>query len=130
MKIKRIVLGCFGIVFLGFGLAGVFTPEDIAKQINFVVELPAAKMEFMATYGGFFLGIGAFMLYCLKGNVELGLISVVFTMGAIFSTRMIGYAVYGGADELQITYAVAELFSVIVALAVLWKRPVRNAVAA
>ena len=77
----------------------------------------------MATYGGFFLGIGAFMLYCLKDNVELGLISVVFTMGAIFSTRMIGYAVYGGADDLQITYAVAELFSVVVALIVLLKIP-------
>lgn len=123
MNIQRFVLGCFGIVFLGFGLAGVFTPEDIARQINFVVEVPAAKMEFMATYGGFFLGIGAFMLYCLKDNIELGLISVMFTMGAIFITRMIGYAVYGSADELQITYAVAELFSVIVALAVLKKAP-------
>ncbi len=113
MKIRKFVLGYYAILFLFFGIAGLVLPDLVTNLIHYNVQSPGAKMEFMATYGGLFIGFGVFMFYCLKSNIEIGLVSVLLTMGAMLLARLVGYFSFGGADVIQYVYLAGELFTVL-----------------
>ena len=112
MKIGKLVLGYYAILFIAFGIAGLMMPEQVTSLIKYGVNSPVAKMEFMATYGGLFIGLGAFMFYCVKQNVQIGLVSVIFTMCAMLLTRLLGYFSFGEANLIQYIYLAGELFTV------------------
>jgi hypothetical protein len=112
MKIGKWVLGYYGFLFVAFGIAGLMIPDQVISLIHYGLNSPVAKMEFMATYGGLFTGLGAFMIYCIKQHVQVGLVSVLFTMGAMLFTRLIGYFSFGEANIFQYIYLAGELFTV------------------
>ena len=113
MKIGKLVLGYYAILFIAFGVAGLMIPDQVTSLIQYGLNGPVAQMEFMATYGGLFIGLGAFMFYCIKQNVQLGLVSVILTMGAMLITRLIGYFSFGEANLVQYIYLAGELFTVL-----------------
>jgi len=113
MKAQKFILGYYGMLFLGFGLAGLTQAEALSHLVHFNIDAPGARMEFISTYGGLFLGFGGFLLYCLKDNIHIGLLSVLFTMGAMLIARVIGFMLYGGADMLQYIYLAGEAFTLV-----------------
>lgn len=123
MKIRKFILGYYAVLFLAFGVAGLFLPEKITDLIGYEILSSSAKIEFMATYGGLFLGLGAFMLFCTRNNITIGLISVLFTMGAMLLTRLAGYSFIGGADTIQSIYLAGETFTVVLVAFLLINQP-------
>ena len=113
MKIGKLVLGYYAFLFIAFGIAGLMITDQVTSLIQYGLNSPVAKMEFMATYGGLFIGLGAFMFYCIKHNVQVGLVSVIFTMGAMLLTRIFGYFSFGEANLVQYIYLAGELFTVL-----------------
>ena len=113
MKFEKIVLGYYGFLFSVFGLVGLFAPDTIAKlvHLNFVSNI--GYLDFVAMYCGLFLGIGGFMLYCLKDNIKAGLVCVLFTMGAMLLARTYKYISVGEGDVVQYIYLGGELFTVV-----------------
>lgn len=120
MKLGKWVLIYYAVLFIAFGGAGLVAPDTITGLIQYILSSPVAKMEFMATYGGLFLGIGIFMLYCVGNDIKLGLVSVLFTMGAMLVTRLVGYYTFGEANILQYVYLAGELFTVLLVGAILY----------
>lgn len=113
MKIRKFVLGYYAVLFIMFGVLGLIAPLMVSGLIHYDISTPGATMEFMATYGGLFLGVGGFMLYCVKSNVQDGLVCVLLTMGAMLVSRVAGFGIYGGADYIQYIYLAGEFFTVI-----------------
>jgi len=121
MKVKQVVVSTYAALFIFFGIAALVSPILISNVINFDLQTPAAKMEFMATYGGLFLGIGFFMLHCVKSNTHLGLVCVLLTMGAMLLSRVLGAFYFGGVDIIQTIYIGGELFTTLLITFLLYK---------
>lgn len=113
MMLRKVILGYYAILFLVFGVLGLVMPAMVSGLIHYDIQAPGATMEFMATYGGLFLGVGLFMCYCIKSNLQAGLVSVLLTMGAMLLGRLVGLGLHGGADMIQYIYLGGELFTVI-----------------
>ena len=113
MKIRKLILGYYAVLFVAFGILGLVMPSMVATLIHYDIRSPGATMEFMATYGGLFLGVGGFMFYCIKSNIQTGLVCVLLTMGAMLISRLIGFGLHGGADYIQYIYLAGELFTVV-----------------
>jgi len=119
MKVQKFILAYYGMLFVGFGLAGLTLPDTVSHLIHLNIDAPGAKMEFISTYGGLFLGFGCFLLYCLKDNIQIALLSVLLTMGAMLVARVIGFTLYGGADTVQYIYLAGEAFTLVLLVLVL-----------
>jgi hypothetical protein len=113
LKARIYILGYYAVLFLIFGVAGLIAPETIASLVHYDFQSSIAQMEFMATYGGLFIGLGAFMFYCIKSNVQLGLVCVLLTMGAMLLARTVGFFSFGQANTIQYIYLAGELFTVL-----------------
>ena len=113
MKIRKLILGYYAVLFIAFDILGLAMPSMVSTFIHYDISSPGATMEFMATYGGLFLGIGGFMFYCIKSNLQTGLVCVLLTMGAMLISRIIGMGLHGGADYIQYIYLAGELFTVV-----------------
>jgi hypothetical protein len=113
MKIRKLILGYYAVLFVAFGILGLVMPSMVSTLIHYDISSSGATMEFMATYGGLFLGVGGFMFYCIKSNIQAGLVCVLLTMGAMLISRVIGFGLYGGADYIQYIYLAGELFTVV-----------------
>jgi len=66
MSLPRGILGLTAIAFLVFGIAFTFWPEAMAAVMEIRLSTATAHVDFAATYGGFELGFGAFLLLCLR----------------------------------------------------------------
>lgn len=113
MKVRKFVLGCYAVLFIVYGILGVAIPSTVAALTHYDISSPVVTMEFMATYGGAFLGLGCFMLYCVKSNTQTGLVCVFLTMGAMLIARTVGFSLYGGADLIQHIYLAGELLTAV-----------------
>ena len=113
MKLKKIVLGYYSFLFIAFGLLGLFTPDFIADLVHLSFSSKLGYLDFVAMYGGLFIGIGLFMLYCLKESIKAGLVCVLFTMGFMLIARLSRYVSIQEADAVQYIYLGGELFTVI-----------------
>ena len=113
MNIRKLILGYYAVLFIAFGILGLAMPLMVSTLIHYDIRSPGATMEFMATYGGLFLGIGGFMFYCIKSNTQIGLVCVLLTMGAMLISRILGFGLHGGADYIQYIYLAGEFFTVV-----------------
>ncbi len=113
MNIRKLILGYYAVLFIAFGILGLAMPLMVSSLVHYDISSPGATMEFMATYGGVFLGVGGFMFYCIKSNTQIGLVCVLLTMGAMLISRIIGFGLHGGADYIQYIYLAGELFTVV-----------------
>ena len=119
MKICKYVLAYYGLLFIAFGIAAATVPDIVTGAIHYSLTSPVAQTEFLATYGGLFIGLGAFLLYCCNGRIRIGLVCVLCTMGPMLFARAAGYAVHGSANLVQHIYLGGELFTVVLVLVLL-----------
>jgi hypothetical protein len=71
MTLARVVLWFAGLAFIGFGLAFTLWPVPMARLVEIPLPTPAARVDFAATYGGFELGFGIFLLVCARRDAWL-----------------------------------------------------------
>lgn len=89
-----------GIACLGIGTVAVVSPATIASQIGYAFTTPGGRGEFMTFYGGFYIGIGLFLLLAARYQQFR---SGAFAFLALSATTAIPVRLYGflqlGASE-------------------------------
>lgn len=122
MRIAQIYLVLMGAMSLVFGVVYLFWPAMMTDPMGFGALAPAAVTDVRATYGGFQIGMGAFLLWCLNpARVRAGLLLVLLTIGAVAICRAVGLAIDGEVTANLQGVLVFELVLAVVTL-VLWLR--------
>jgi Domain of unknown function (DUF4345) len=87
-----LVLLFAGVGFLGFGLAYSLRPVQMAAFTDLALATATARADFAATYGGFQIGFGLFLLACAhhRGWLEPGLWAATAALLGLASVRALG----------------------------------------
>src|ERR671910_2286574 len=103
------ILFLTGIGFLGFGAAAALSPTRIAALTQLVLPTPSSRADFAATYGGFQLGFGAFLVACTQtqGWVEPGFWAAVAALSGFALIRILGILRAGGRVQSAIWIGLA-----------------------
>jgi hypothetical protein len=87
-----VILLVNGLGFIAFGVAYALLPRRMARFTE--VELPSAsaRTDFAATYGGFQLGFGCFLLTCTRfpAWIEPGLVAATAALAGFAGIRVLG----------------------------------------
>lgn len=90
MSLPRVILGFTGAAFIGFGIAFAFWPVPMAAVVEISLPSATAKVDLAATYGGFELGFGTFLLVALfrPAWIEAGLWAGMLALGGFAAVRL------------------------------------------
>jgi hypothetical protein len=99
----RLVLAAAAVLFTAFGLAFAIAPHPLAAMVDIALPTNTATIDFVATYGGFEIGLAIFLFYCLlrPERVRLGLLASGWAVTGFAVTRAIGLLVVGGARPVM-----------------------------
>jgi hypothetical protein len=77
----------------------------MATLIEIGLPSATARVDFAATYGGFELGFGAFLLLCARrpGWIEIGLCSAMLALAGFATVRVLSLAA-GGEPVRRVIY--------------------------
>jgi hypothetical protein len=91
-----LLFGALG--FVGFGLAYAIRPARMAALTDLTIASATARADFVATYGGFQIGFGLFLLACAlkSGWIEPGLWAMVAALGGFASLRALAVLLHDG----------------------------------
>jgi hypothetical protein len=109
MKLARVVLWLGGLAFIGAGLAFALWPLPMARLVEIPLPTPTARIDFAATYGGFELGFGVFLLVCARRSPWLaaGLWAGAAALSGFALIRLQGLLVAAGPATRPIFVALA-----------------------
>ena len=126
MKLAKIYLIGFGLFTLAFGLAYLIAPAAMTKPAGFDDLSASATTDVRATYGGFQVGIGLFLLYAAKAaeRHRPGLWLVVLSIGSVLASRILGVVLDGDLNEFHSSGLAVEF--VLTASAIFVLRRVTN----
>jgi uncharacterized protein DUF4345 len=109
MTAPRVVLALTAVAFIGFGVAFTFWPGFMAALVEIGLLTPTARVDFAATYGGFELGFGTFLLIALfRPWLEAGLSAGMLALGGFAAVRL-GSLVAGNAAVRPAIYVALGL---------------------
>jgi hypothetical protein len=105
----RVLLWLAAVGFLGFGLAFTLWPLPMARLVEIPLPTPTARIDFAATYGGFELGVGAFLVYCAlrPARHRAGLLAAGCALAGFATVRALGLLAVPAAPRPVIYYALA-----------------------
>ena len=101
-------------------------PELFAEVLHFNIDLPGAKMEFVAAYGGLILGIGVFLMICARENPHFGMVALLIMIGSLFMGRIVGYFLDDGTTVVQNSFLIIEFLTVLLILRRLSKQRIKQ----
>lgn len=127
LRAGRVVVALAGLAFIGFGLAFTLWPLPMARLIEIPLPTPTARIDFAATYGGFELGFGVFLLACARRStwVVPGLWATASALAGFAGVRLLGLVLASGPATAPI-YAGLALEVTGFAISVLALRQVRR----
>lgn len=99
-------------VFVLYGIGFALSPKAMSELVTGGSPMTASGMiDLRSTYGGLSLAVGVclFFLARSQGLLPLGLRAVAIIMGAMASTRVIGFVVDGPPDSMMWTFLAAEI---------------------
>jgi hypothetical protein len=109
MDIARAILWFLALGFAGFGAAYACWPVAMASLTDISLPSATARVDFMATYGGFQLGFAAFLIWCaVRGHpARVGLLAAGWALLGFAGLRLIGVLLNIGAVGLSLYAALA-----------------------
>lgn len=95
----RAILWLLALGFAGFGAAYACRPTAMAALTGIALPSAAARVDFMATYGGFQLGFATFLATCAvrPGWVRVGLLASGWALLGFVVVRLLGILLNAGA---------------------------------
>jgi hypothetical protein len=91
MLIARIYLVLMAAMSIVFGVIYLVKPELMTDPMGFGQLAPTALTDVRATYGGFQLGMGIFLLWCLEASrIRTGLLLTLLTIAGVAGCRALG----------------------------------------
>ena len=105
----RIVLWIIGLGFVGVGLAFTLWPLPMGRVVEIPLPTPTARIDFAATYGGFELAFGIFLLACARRTDWLapGLWASTAALAGFALVRTMGLLAAAGPATRPIFVALA-----------------------
>jgi Domain of unknown function (DUF4345) len=93
-----LILVLAGLGFAGFGVAYALRPAAMARLTDLILTSPTARADFVATYGGFQIGFGLFLLACSRQAAWIvpGLWATIAALAGFASLRGLTLLVHGG----------------------------------
>ena len=115
MSLDRIVLALSAAFVLFSGVACILAPTSLAQQAGLSVT-PSSLTEIRAFYGGLQVGIGCFLMWCIRGRETTfaGLLLVAVAVGGAGMARALGMLVDRAPTAFHITNLVIEAITVAV----------------
>jgi hypothetical protein len=96
MRAARIYLTFIAVISLVFGVVYLVAPLSMTTPMGFGDLKPSALTDVRANYGGFQIGTGLFMLFCLKRDrLKLGMLLALLLAAVITASRALGLAIDG-----------------------------------
>jgi hypothetical protein len=117
-----------GLGFLAFGAAYALWPSRMAAITELALPTPTARTDFAATYGGFQIGLGCFLLVCTRSPAwtEPGLWAGAAALAGIAAVRATGVLLARGHVALAIWAGLGiEVTGLALTLWALWQVPAR-----
>lgn len=110
MTVWRLVLVIIGMSFIGFGLAFVSYPGDMAAMVSIILVEKSARTDIRAIYGGMELGIGVFFLTCAmrRDFVRIGLFASACVLIGMATSRFVGLLLDGFWQPAQLLFMLIE----------------------
>ena len=98
------------LIFTGFGVWFLIKPAALAG-IGIELTGPSARTDIRATYGGFELGVAAFLFWCAfrEDWHHVGLIAAMLFVGGFGLGRGVGILLEGGATGLMWFFLTIEV---------------------
>ena len=95
---SRVVLWLTAVAFIGFGLAFALWPEPMARITEIALPTPTARIDYVATYGGFQTAFGVFLVACARRSawLEPGLWAAAASLAGFGLFRLLGVAMSNG----------------------------------
>jgi Domain of unknown function (DUF4345) len=92
LHMPSVILLITGLGFIGFGLACTLLPRRMASFTELQLPSASARTDFAATYGGFQLGFGCFLLTCTRSPawIEPGVIAAAAALAGFAGIRALG----------------------------------------
>jgi nitrate reductase gamma subunit len=120
---ERIFLWATALVFIGFGVWGLFSPSEMTANFGLTLDAPDAKTMIRASYGGFLIGEGLLFAWCARSaaRTQFGLTAVVILTAPILISRIVGIVLDGAASPYHKAYVAIELLGVGLAIMFLRK---------
>jgi hypothetical protein len=91
MSLERVLLALFAAFVLLAGVACFVAPASFAQQAG-LTATPSGLTEIRAFYGGFQLGFGCFLFWCIRDSTltVAGLVLEAFAVGGVGMARVLG----------------------------------------
>jgi hypothetical protein len=118
MWLPRIVLLLASLTFAGFGFAFAISPSPMARTIDIELPTDVARTDFIATYGGFELGMALFLFLCWRQPAwtRIGLIASGCAVGGFAVGRLAGILTSATTSPLMLGVFAFEATATLVAL--------------
>lgn len=120
--LERFLTLISALTLFGFGIWLFAVPSALAG-IGIALEGPTARIDVRATYGGFELGVSAFLFLCVARSqwTRVGLVASGFAIAGFGFGRLGGIVLEGGAEPLMWVFLGLEVALTAVIVAVLWR---------
>ena len=111
MRFATIYLRIMGGFSVLFGLVYLIAPGGMTDAAGFGALAPGGVTDVRATYGGFQLGLGFFLLWAAaeRSRVSMALVLVALSIGAVGSSRAIGLVLDGEPNPFHVMGLVTEV---------------------
>lgn len=125
MNLARVFLRLMGAMSVFFGLVYLAVPGPMIEAAGFGAVLPAGVTDVRATYGGFQIGMGAFLFWtaAAEERVRGGLLLILFSIGAVGASRSVGLMLDGDFNAFHLSGLVTETLITIFTLIVMVRLP-------
>ena len=125
MGFARAYLYFVGAMGLVFGFWYLIAPTALTDPTGFGGLGPNALTDVRATYGGFQIGSGLFLLWsaAAPARVRIALVLQALTIGAIGSCRLVGFAIDGSPNGFLLSAVLTEITFTALAVIALRRLP-------
>lgn len=108
MTAARLLLALVALAMVGFGAPYLIAPAEMAAVTEVGARTPTARSDVRAQYGGFQVGVGAFLFACLarRDRTALGLLAAALTLGG-FTLAHVGSILADGPVKPVVLGALA-----------------------
>ncbi len=118
MRLSVVSLVFTAIVYAGIGIASWIAPYWVASGVQIELPTPTSVTDFRATYGGFCLAVGVWLLLCAKQQRHhvIGLWFQAISFVGFGGARLFGLLTEGGPQPMNWTLLSCEVAGLALAL--------------